>query len=207
MLCYVYQELRIARLVYGARTLVSCIPTALSQQHGLVRDLYVHTSSLFTLSHPHTLTDTLPHTFTHSQTHSPTHSPLQSHTNSPHVHSGFHVCIYLLLTLSPLHQSHTHPSSHITTCVYTHTRTRAHTRTHSHTHTYTRTHAHTRTHTHTHTHTAGVPYDGVSVDEVVNGVHESITSIMIIFSLAGIVFSVACLIFNFYFRNQTYVQH
>ena len=49
----------------------------------------------------------------------------------------------------------------------------------------------------------GVPYDGVSIQQDVLSVHLSLTVILTIFSLAGIVFSVVCLVFNFYYRNQT----
>jgi hypothetical protein len=61
----------------------------------------------------------------------------------------------------------------------------------------------TKNHTEETTWPFGIPYDGVSVVIVINTVHASLTSVMIIFSTVGILFSAACLVFNFYFRNQT----
>ena len=50
--------------------------------------------------------------------------------------------------------------------------------------------------------TVGVPYDGVDVNEEVVAVQLSLTVILSLLSCAGIVFSIVCLVFNFYFRNQ-----
>ena len=48
------------------------------------------------------------------------------------------------------------------------------------------------------------PYDGVPLEEVVS-VHLSLTVIFSILATAGIAFAVACLIFNWIFRNRKYV--
>jgi gamma-aminobutyric acid type B receptor len=64
----------------------------------------------------------------------------------------------------------------------------------------------TKNHTEETTWPFGIPYDGVSVVIVINTVHASLTSVMIIFSTVGILFSAACLVFNFYFRNQTLIR-
>ena len=46
------------------------------------------------------------------------------------------------------------------------------------------------------------PYDGVPTEEVVS-VDLSLTVIFSVLATAGIVFGVACLVFNFIFRNKT----
>ena len=46
-----------------------------------------------------------------------------------------------------------------------------------------------------------IPYDGVPLEEVVS-VAVSLTVIFSILNTAGIVFAVACLTFNFIFRNK-----
>ena len=51
----------------------------------------------------------------------------------------------------------------------------------------------------------GVPYDGVAVNEEVLAVHLSLTVILIFLSCAGILFSIVCLLFNFFFRNTKYI--
>ncbi|CAI8023404.1 Gamma-aminobutyric acid type B receptor subunit 1 [Geodia barretti] len=47
----------------------------------------------------------------------------------------------------------------------------------------------------------GVPYDGVTVNEEVLAVHVALTVVLTFLSCAGIIFSIVCLLFNFYFRN------
>ena len=47
-----------------------------------------------------------------------------------------------------------------------------------------------------------IPYDG-RVSEEVLPVHFGLTTLFTLFSSAGIAFSIACLVFNFYFRKQT----
>ena len=47
----------------------------------------------------------------------------------------------------------------------------------------------------------GRPYDGVP-DEVVVSVHLSVTVICVTLAAAGLVFTAACLVFNFIFRNR-----
>ena len=49
-----------------------------------------------------------------------------------------------------------------------------------------------------------IPYDGVPLEQVVS-VHLSVTVIFSVLATAGITFAVACLIFNFIFRNRKYV--
>ena len=53
--------------------------------------------------------------------------------------------------------------------------------------------------------TGGVPYDGVTVNEEVLAVHVALTVVLTFLSCAGIIFSVVCLLFNFYFRNTKYL--
>ena len=47
----------------------------------------------------------------------------------------------------------------------------------------------------------GIPYDGVPIEVVVT-VGLSVTVIFLFLATAGIVFAVACLVFNFIFRNK-----
>ena len=49
--------------------------------------------------------------------------------------------------------------------------------------------------------TGGVPYDGKPI-EVIETVDISLTVIFIVLSVAGIIFTIACLIFNFVFRDK-----
>ena len=53
--------------------------------------------------------------------------------------------------------------------------------------------------------TGGVPYDGVAVNEEVLAVHVALTVVLTFLSCAGIIFSIVCLLFNFYFRNTKYM--
>ena len=53
--------------------------------------------------------------------------------------------------------------------------------------------------------TGGVPYDGVAVNEEVLAVHMALTVVLTFLSCAGIIFSIVCLLFNFYFRNTKYM--
>jgi gamma-aminobutyric acid type B receptor len=52
----------------------------------------------------------------------------------------------------------------------------------------------------------GVPYDGVTVNEEVLAVHLGLTVVLMLFSSSGILFSMACLLFNFYFRNSKLIR-
>ena len=52
--------------------------------------------------------------------------------------------------------------------------------------------------------TDGVPHDGIPVEETVT-VHISVTVLCVLLASAGVVFTVACLLFNFVFRNRKYV--
>ena len=45
-----------------------------------------------------------------------------------------------------------------------------------------------------------IPYDGVPREEIVT-VHPALPAVYITLSCAGIVFAIACLIFNFVYRN------
>jgi gamma-aminobutyric acid type B receptor len=51
----------------------------------------------------------------------------------------------------------------------------------------------------------GSPPDGTPIEEI-NGVHLSVTVIFYVFSLIGIAFGVACLIFNVVFRNKKVIK-
>ena len=48
--------------------------------------------------------------------------------------------------------------------------------------------------------TGSIPYDGVARKEIVT-VHPAISSIFVALACAGIAFTIACLIFNFIYRN------
>ena len=50
-----------------------------------------------------------------------------------------------------------------------------------------------------------IPYDGVPREEIVT-IHPAVTSVYIILASAGIVFAIACLIFNFVHRTAKYVK-
>ena len=52
--------------------------------------------------------------------------------------------------------------------------------------------------------TDGIPHDGIPEEEIVT-IHLSVTVIFILLSSAGVVFTVACLLFNFAFRNRKWV--
>ena len=59
--------------------------------------------------------------------------------------------------------------------------------------------------THTHSSPGGViPYDGIPL-EVDVSIHLSLTVIFSVLATAGIIFAVACLMFNCIFRNRKYV--
>ena len=45
-----------------------------------------------------------------------------------------------------------------------------------------------------------IPYDGVAREEIVT-IHPAITAFYVLLASAGIIFAVACIIFNFLYRN------
>ena len=47
----------------------------------------------------------------------------------------------------------------------------------------------------------GIPFDGVPIEEVVT-VHIAVTVIIIVLAGCGIILTVACLVFNFLFRES-----
>ena len=49
-----------------------------------------------------------------------------------------------------------------------------------------------------------IPYDGVARREIVT-VHPALTAVYTVLACAGIVFAIACLIFNYVYRNAKYV--
>ena len=50
-----------------------------------------------------------------------------------------------------------------------------------------------------------IPYDGVARKEILT-VHPALTSIIMILACAGVLFTVACLIFNFIFRSRKWAK-
>lgn len=50
----------------------------------------------------------------------------------------------------------------------------------------------------------GVPYDGVPEEEIVT-VHVSVTAVFVFLATAGLVFTVLCLVFNFFYRKKKLV--
>ena len=48
---------------------------------------------------------------------------------------------------------------------------------------------------------AGVPYDGEPMQEVVM-VHPVLTILVVVLTTAGTIFGIACMIFNFVYRNK-----
>ena len=49
--------------------------------------------------------------------------------------------------------------------------------------------------------TEGIPHDGIPEEEIVT-IHTSVTVIFVLLASAGVVFTVACLLFNFVFRKR-----
>jgi len=47
----------------------------------------------------------------------------------------------------------------------------------------------------------GIPFDGVPIEELVT-VHIAVTVIIIVLAGCGIILTVACLVFNFLFRER-----
>ena len=50
----------------------------------------------------------------------------------------------------------------------------------------------------------GIPYDGEPEVEVVT-VHPALTALVLILTTAGVIFAIACMIFNFVYRNRRLV--
>jgi hypothetical protein len=52
---------------------------------------------------------------------------------------------------------------------------------------------------------AGVPYDGEPELEVLT-VHPALTALVLTLTVAGTTFAIACMIFNFVYRNRRFVE-
>ena len=50
----------------------------------------------------------------------------------------------------------------------------------------------------------GTPYDGAPIPQI-QSIHVAVTVVFVTLSTAGIVFAIACMIFNFIFRERKYV--